>query len=307
MFTSVYKASAKFFPMLFAFASIIWFAHGALAAAANESVPEYFHQAPAGATELSIHAGYRTFTARAVGGTDSTLSGLDRLGVEFDHGINEMFAIMADLSYSTYSVTPGSSKNSGIEPLIVKLQGLYPLSGGAFVYGLAASVGLEKASINAGGDVNRSYGDIATGIGRSGLELAPYVGYAMGIGDSVIGGRVRYTVLDMDSTVTTPFGDVTVGAENAGRASLFYEYRLTDMPLGAALLYDWFSKPSISTANGLSIGGIGARSLIGLQLYTAMNYGGFVFKPVLEWREKAGGDYDKTSDLKLTLVARMGF
>lgn len=128
------------------------------------------------------------------------------------------------------------------------------------------------------------------------------------MGESLFGAKLKWDILDLDSSYTAGNGSTgDISGENAGRLLAFYEYRMADMRLGAALMYDWFGQSDLKTG-GVTTKLAGSRRLIGLKLYTALPVGGFVFKPSLDWREKASGaDYDKLSDLQFTVAGRFAF
>jgi len=274
---------------------------------------EYYHAPAAGVNELTIHGGYGLGTVRgsADGAVDTDINGARNLGVEWVYGISDMFKVGADISYTTLSIDNGATdvNNSGIEPIILKGSGNLPLGAGTLVYGLRAQFAVVKAKTEANGDENRTVGDILSNVGEGGFELAPWVGYSMLLGQSHnLGAKLSYEVVNTDTDVEGPNGaEATLSGGSEGRASVFYEYLLSDMPLGVALNYDWYTAIDTET-NGIETEVLDARSMIGVDLYTRINAGNWGILPTLSWREKASSDnFDKLSDVRLNIAGRFAF
>jgi len=271
---------------------------------------EYYHAPAAGVNELTIHGGYGLGTSRGAtaGSVDTDINGARNLGVEWVYGISDMFKVGADISYSTLTIDNGTTdtKNSGIEPIVLKGSGNVQLGAGTLVYGLRAQFAVEKAKIEDNGDSNRTFGDELSNFGEGGFELAPWVGYSLLLGQSHnLGAKVSYEVVNTDTKVDTAVGELTLSGGSEGRASVFYEYLLSDMPLGAALNYDWYTKIE---SEGPTTFALDSRSMIGVDLYTRINAGNWGIIPMLTWREKASSDnFDKLSDVRLNIAGRFAF
>ncbi|RYZ66947.1 MAG: hypothetical protein EOP05_18420 [Proteobacteria bacterium] len=271
---------------------------------------EYYHAPAAGVNELTIHGGYALGTSRTegAGAVDTDINGARNLGVEWVYGISDMFKVGADISYTTLTRDNGTTdtKNSGIEPIVLKGSGNAQLGAGTLVYGLRAQFAVDKAETEANGDQNRTLGDELSNFAEGGFELAPWVGYSLLLGQSHnLGAKVSYEVINTDTKVDSPAGEFTLSGGSEGRASVFYEYLLSDMPLGAALNYDWYTKIDNETTNTTAFL---ARSMIGVDLYTRINAGNWGILPTLSWREKASSDqFDKLSDVRLNIAGRFAF
>lgn len=276
---------------------------------------EFFHAPAAGMSDVTVHGGYSLGTTRdqAPGSADVDVNGIRNLGVEYIYGISDMFKVGVDVSYTNVSTGENpDTQSSGIDPITIKGSGNYQLGMGTLVYGLRAQFAVEKAKIESNGDTNRSVGDILSNVSEGGFELAPFVGYSILLGDAhTVGAKLSYEVINSDTDVedATAGFDYKFSGGSEGALAVFYEYNMAGMPLGAALTYDWYT--DIET-EGLPAGITGsttdARSMIGVNLYTSLNAGGFTFVPALTWREKASSDdYDKLSDVRLNIAGRFSF
>ncbi|RYZ64902.1 MAG: hypothetical protein EOP05_21355 [Proteobacteria bacterium] len=237
------------------------------------------------------------------------------------YGYGEVWSFGGDIAYSNLDTDPG--KSDGLEPIRLFGAGRRQLGSGTIFYGLRAQFAVANAKLDVNGassESNRTYGDILSNIGEGGFELAPWIGWQMPAGPGVFGARVSYEVVNTDTDVklrgvvggvnstVDVTGSIKGGSE--GQAAVFYEFNVGDMPLGAALTYDFYSKIEQDFENaGIIASDIGARSLIGVNLYTRLDFGGFGFIPSLVWREKvsSGDDIDKLSDVRLNLAGRFSF
>jgi hypothetical protein len=275
-----------------------------------QSTTEFFHMPAADVSEVTPHVGYRTSTIRSTpaGSVERNMNGLDRLGVTYMYGVNPLVALGADLSYSTYKTSNGGGDVEGFEPLQLFLDGQLPMSTGNLQYGLLVSFGLEKAKTNASKS-NLSFGTPWDDTVASGFKIAPYLGYAFSAGRAgSFGGRVSYQIVNSDAKVDIPTGEIEMGGGARGSAALFYELKAADIPLGAALTYDWFETIEIkSPAPGSTYSR--PRSLIGVKLYAEMPLSETSsFLPSFTWREKASSDdLDKLGDIRFTIAGRFFF
>jgi hypothetical protein len=272
---------------------------------------EFFHAPGAGMSEVTVHGGYALGTVRAEGaGTeDVDVNGVRNLGVEYVYGINDMFKVGADISYTNVSTGENpDTESSGIEPITIKGSGNYQLGMGTLVYGLRAQFAVAKAKVEDNGDTNRTVGDILSNYSEGGFELAPFVGYSMLLGEAhTVGAKLSYEVINTDTDVESATGDFTLSGGSEGALALFYEYNLSGMPLGAALTYDWYTAIDAEAA-GVENQFADARSMFGVNLYTSLMTGNVAIIPMLTWREKASSDdFDKLSDVRLNVAARFGF
>ena len=284
----------------------------AVSPAFAQSSTEFFHQAAGGASEVTPHVGYRTATTHSTtaNSSDVNMNGVDRLGVQYEYGINPLLSLGADLSYSSYKFSGGGSGDSkGLEPLRVLLKGQLPMAMGSFQYGVGASFGLEKAKTTTD-NVNRSMGDYFGPIPAGAFKLEPYLGYAFTTGSAgSIGVKASYEVISSDTSVDNGSGtDLTVKGGNAGHLAAFYEGKAADITLGGALLYDFFAKTQASVG-GTDVDIAKSHSLIGAKFYADMPFGtGISFLPSLLWQEKASSDdVDKSSNIVFTVAGRFTF
>lgn len=275
-----------------------------------QSTTEFFHMPAAGVSEVTPHVGYRTSTVRATpaGSVERNMNGLDRLGATYTYGVNPLVALGADLSYSTYKISNSGGEVEGLEPLQLVLDGQLPMSMGNLQYGLLVSFGPEKAKTSPSKE-NRSFGVPWDDFVAGGFRVAPYLGYAFSTGGAgSFGGRVSYQLVNSDAKVDTPTSEATMGGGARGSAALFYELKAADIPLGAALTYDWFTKVETKAPAPVSTA-LEPRSLIGVKFYAEMPFSETAsFLPSLVWREKAASDdFDKLGDIRFTIAGRFSF
>ncbi len=282
-------------------------------AGAQAQTSEYFHVPAAGVNDLTVHGGYGLGTVRGTGAgaEDLDYNGLRNLGVTWAYSYSDMWSFGADVAYTSIDAPNGAgadAKSSGIEPIRLFAAGKNMLGGGTLSYGVRAQFAVEKAKLEANGDTNRTFGDILSNYGEGGFELAPWVGWSMQAGPGVFGARFSYEVLNTDTKVDNAGApEATLSGGSEGQAAVFYEYMLADMPLGAALTYDFYSAIDSET-NGVESEFAASRSLIGVSLYTRLGAENFSFIPQLIWREKASGsDVDKLSDVRLNVAGRFSF
>lgn len=263
---------------------------------------EFFHQAPAGISEVTPHIGYRSFTFKAKGGTsDTTLSGLNRIGASYEYGLNEMLSLGADLSYSTLETdgTP-KSKFNGLEDPTLFVKGTSAMDFGRLRYGANLGLGFQKSK-NATASQD---GNVATG----GFSLAPYVGLDADVGPGVLGGRLSYTFRFERTTEVAGSGDTKSTGGNELGLSAFYEYMLSDMLLGGALNYRMVTDTE-DESGGVKTKNNDDYAPFGLSLYTRIPVTeAAVVIPRLDYDFSAGGEkYDKYNDLALSIAARFAF
>jgi hypothetical protein len=193
---------------------------------------EFFFQAGAGQQFLTAHGGWLSGTARGEGQTeDIKTSGLNKTGARYQYGLNEMLALVGELSYSSLTIDlPGNDdkKSSGLEDVVVGLKGVNAMGMGNLRFGADLSYGLGNREQDGDFQSNRSSGGIA---------LTPYVGYELAAGPGMLGARVSYRY-NMERTVEG--GGQTAKIEDGHVLGLaaFYEYMLADMIIGGRYSMD---------------------------------------------------------------------
>lgn len=276
------------------------------ATSAQAQVSEYMHVPAVGINEVTVHGGYGLGTVRfsGAGNADQDYNGLRNLGATWSYGYSDWLSLGADVSFT--SIETGPVDSSGIEPIKLFAAGKNAMGPGTLQYGVRAQFAIEQADIEGNGDSNRTYGDALSNFGEGGFELAPWVGYSFAAGPGLAGARLSYEIMNTDTDVE---GGTELSGGSEGNLAVFYEYNLADMPLGAALTYDWMTSVDTESAGGTTEL-IDDRAFFGVNLYTRLmtSSGGFGFIPSLVWREQVSGEtLDKASDVRLAIAGRFSF
>ena len=284
---------------------------------------EIFQQAEAGQSQVTVFVPYRMLETTAKGAATSTkVTGLYRLGAQYEYGINEMFSAGAKLSYTmTKSDGNPETKFQGLEYPELFLKGRMPMDFGRLRYGLNLAFAPMKGKAKV---VNGAITEAPAPTERSGaIDLTPYVGFDMDAGPGVAGARLMYqlgigeSTTETDISISTPIvANTTVDVKNQSGNVLtltgFYEYFLSDMLLGAGLNYAMIGEGTTKTP-GL-FGGAATEtksktlSLIGVDLYARIPTGPVELVPALSyWTKSSADDYDKYNDMYLSIAGRFNF
>jgi hypothetical protein len=135
--------------------------------------------------------------------------------------------------------------------------------------------------------------------------LSPYVGVSAAAGPGTVGASIGSELFSTDTKVDVTGGESTYSGGNRTNISAFYEYMLSDMPLGGSL--SWISQSEIKAKNAAGVESTAAKqlSLMGLGLYTRIPQGNSAWVPSLNYFMKSSSDdYDKLDDIHLNLAYR---
>lgn len=256
---------------------------------------EFFFQTEAGKSDLTPKIGYRMLTekTKAPGAEEEKTNGM-LLGVAYEYGINEMFAVEFALDYENLEKDSNpKTKESGLADPTLALKGTSAMSWGRLRYGGLLGMSLEKAKVETNGDVNTASG---------GWSLAPYIGADMDAGGGILGGRAMY-VYRMDRTVDSGGTDVKYKGGDTLGLSVFYEHFFADMLLGGAVNYR-----SIAETKNKDTDVVGEEShnLTGIAIYSRMPMGSWALIPALNY-DFTHSEMDKWDDITLSVAARFGF
>lgn len=216
--------------------------------AAGNGGTEYLYQTPANTQYVRVDLGYMTGTVKTNGAHNVDENGLSPLGVSYQYGLSDAYALGADINYSSVDADNGSGTTtaSGLGDLHLNFNGRNDMGMGMLRYGLDLNIGLEKSKVKANGDSNTSTG---------GLGLTPFVGVEMPAGaDAFWGLKLSYDIpfshkVTNESTGTSVDHTVT-GGENFEVAA-YYEQMMGMNRLGAVLSYDTVNK-SKDKVNGVT-------------------------------------------------------
>jgi hypothetical protein len=221
--------------------------YGAFAQEANQATEthgsEFFYQPEVGHFEITPSA-VTTLQLEKYNDTNSGSKNLTSgvattpIAAAFEYGITSGLAIGLSLGYQDGhtgyrcddAVCPSNTVANGLTDPELDLKGVIPMGGGAFHYGGALDVAVEKMKIKATGDTNA---------GTGGVALAPYVGYDRPLWKGFIGGKLSYRWWLGDRQGTddsTEAGDtVKFTGGDMIKASAFYEVNFNIMTYGVAL------------------------------------------------------------------------
>jgi hypothetical protein len=208
------------------------------------------------------------------------------VGVEGEWGINQMFSLGLDLTYSASARTykcdtncPENTHSSGLMDPTLKFKGRNAIAGGTIRYGADLSLSLEKSKISSSGNSNAASG---------GTTLAPWIGYEHELGPGFIGGKIQYDLYKGDRKVQndTVAGATTVDpANDAANATstdsngqnvalnVFYEMKFkTKYTAGANVNYVYHAETRTSVNGASSRGTRDQGSATGLKLYGTIQF-----------------------------------
>lgn len=196
------------------------------AAFAADSGSEYFHQAAAGAWEVTPALDYHDYSVKWSTTTNKTdVSGLT-YGVKGEYGINDMFSVGVGLSAdSDTSKTDGSASTSksGMNNIDIYGLGKYDLGGSLLRYGLDFAISTAK--------VKTDNVDLGT------TFLTPFVGWEMAMGPGIFGLKFSYAFQLTDRSFDT--SSAKEKGINAESLSAFYEWQAdTNWSLGLSLAWN---------------------------------------------------------------------
>jgi hypothetical protein len=243
------------------------FAEETAGTTSGESGSEFFYQTGAGKMDLTPRLEYTSMTTKgttaAVVPIKTETNG-STLGLNYGYGINEMFAVDADLEYVTEKnkTTVGgvatSADRSGLADIGVNFRGTQGgMGAGTLRYGLESLFSLGDKETKANGDTTANSG---------GHTFAPYVGYEMGMGTGIFGGKLAYEVFKTEASDKDDAG-VTTKTEGGNKMSLgaFYEMMMDMMRFGGALTYNSYAKTKTKVLGATTT--TDGYNTLGLKLY----------------------------------------
>lgn len=244
---------------------------GGASASAATSNPEYLHQAPLGASELTPFVSYAQYKIKAKNGNSVEQKGF-REGVRFEHGLTDQVsagAFLAGHSLKATSSAPNSDSTteSGLEDLSVFMHGRADMPQGSVRYGVDVNFALEKEKIEANGNSNATSG---------GISLAPFLGYETNAGQGTAGARLRYKFLvgDRKGEETLSSGTTSSFTTTGGHvldAAVFYELPVAPMAsLGVAYELAFVEKTKIEQ-NGTKSDRSTSRTVWNLAAYVPVD------------------------------------
>lgn len=206
--------------------------------AASNGGTEFLYQTPANTQYVRADLGYMTGTIKMQNGVhDIDNSGLMPLGVSYQYGLSDAYALGAGINYSSIDSDNGTSTStqSGLGDLHLNFNGRNDMGMGMLRYGLDLNIGLEKAEVKANGDSNASTG---------GLGLTPFVGVEMPAGaDGFWGLKLSYDLPFSHKVDDKSVGkDYTVTGGETFDVAAYYEHMMGMYRLGAVLDYATVNK-----------------------------------------------------------------
>jgi hypothetical protein len=264
---------------------------------------EQLHQAGAGANEGTATLSYESEKIEFKGGGDFKVKG-ETLGLQYEHGLNEMLSLGGKISYdSLKNSTTGSSDTdrTGLEDIDLFLKGNMAAGPGTFRFKVDLTVTPEDSKTKSNGDTNAASG---------GNNLAPMVAYELPMGPG-IGGAYLSTEVDIGKGKTTVSGgssDKFKGG-NSTIFGLFYENPLdAGNMIGGNLEYETVSDSTFDTAGTQD----NLSKTITLSVYSKHAVGSGFLLPRLSYATSSddkiqGLDIDSASGFKLDVGYRMTF
>ncbi|UOF00202.1 hypothetical protein [Bdellovibrio reynosensis] len=255
---------------------------------------EFFFQSPAGHSDITPKIGYTAATTEEENATDETTSSGYSLGVAYEYGINEMWAVEFGINYATAEYETGAvkTKNTGIMNPELLFKGTSAMGWGSLHYGVLAEFAIENAKAASASDD----GNLSTG----GHALMPYVGAAMGVGTGILGGRLSYEY-KLDRTLEDAAGnEVTIKDGHELGLAVFYEQMMADVLLGAAITQ--FSEAAINDEDGNELEESG--SMTRLSLYSRIPMETWSLIPRFDY-DLSKSHHDKYNVMLFTVAARI--
>lgn len=293
--------------------ALVAFGASSAIAQSGDAESEMFWQPDSGQSELTATFGYSSLATRTKGTTtDSKLSGINPLSVQYMYGISDSLAIGGAIGYQNMESdgTP-KTKVGGITDPVVRLDGTTQMAFGNLQWGADLVLGFMKAKreIKSDGGIELSSTDPLAFTSGGGISLIPYVGVDTQAGPGILGGKLSFELgMEHDVELKTSGGTTDLKSKGGDAITLtgFYEYMLSDMILGGALNYVMISE---ETLKGTGVDSTTkAFSPIGIDLYGRIPAGGFAVIPKLAYYFTAGGDeFDKYSNMNLSLAGRWSF
>ncbi|XGC81066.1 hypothetical protein ACES2L_01055 [Bdellovibrio bacteriovorus] len=256
---------------------------------------EFFFQSPAGHSDITPKIGYLNSAVELEGiPTELKASGY-ALGIAYEYGINEMWAVELGINYMTTNTEfgPTESKMSGLMNPELLFKGTSAMGWGNLHFGVLAEFAFENRKVATTTDD----GNFSTG----GHAIKPYVGAAMGIGTGgILGARLSYEY-KFERTVEDAAGAET--KEKDGHElgiSVFYEHMMADVLLGAA--FNQFSEDAIKDDDGNELHDSGSLSQI--SLYSRIPMETWAMIPRLDYTFSRS-HYDKYNEMLFSVAARI--
>lgn len=257
----------------------------------HSSQSEFFFQSEAGQSELTPRVGYLSSTIETESGIETKSTGFN-LGVAYEYGLNETWAVEAAINYGNLDseINSVKEKSSGLLNPEFAFKGTSGMEWGHLRYGVIAELSLEKRKVTSATDD----GNLATG----GHALKPYVGADTAVGAGLLGARLSYEY-KFDRTLDTGGVESKHKDGHEMGLSVFYEYMMTDVLLGAS--YNHISEGAVNDEDGNELEDSG--TMTGISLYSRIPMEGWALIPRLDY-DMSNSHFDKFNVMLFTVAAR---
>lgn len=267
---------------------------------------EYFYQAAPDANILTPGLNYNSSSFKVTGGTKQDTTG-QNLNLAYERGLTEMYAVGANLGYTTSKTEQGTSETDtkGLQDIQIFAKGRY-----SFVEGSSMNYGAELyfSPSEKQEDTANNENDAMSG----GNSLRPWVGYQWLMGSHVLGTKLSTDFLLGERSVKNKTATTTTTTKSKGgeetKLAIFYEI---PHEMGAVGFEAYYSATA-ETKTGSTEGNDGAN-MMGLGVYSPYHFSeAATVIGDLKWSQLAsssigGVDIDSSSNLSLNVAGRFMF
>jgi hypothetical protein len=265
---------------------------------------EYFYQADTDANILTPALTYNSSSYKETGNTKQDTTG-QNLNLAYERGLTEMYAVGANLGYTTSKTEQGTSETDikGLTDIQIFAKGRYAfVEGSSMHYGADLYFSPSERQV----DLTNNEWDAMSG----GNSLRPWVGYQWLMGSHVLGTKLSTDFLLGEKSVKVKGAAAATkikGGEET-KLAVFYEIPHEMGAVGLEAFYTAMAETKQGTTEQND-----GHNMMGLRVYSPYRFSeAATVIGNLKWSQWAsssvgGVDVDSTSDLSLNVAGRFMF